>query len=75
MNKYLPDNIDEFFVSHLESYSEEPEEDVWNEIDKRLSAEQNNKRSGYRCYCYWYSCNIIGLLMYSVFNKRQFHAS
>jgi hypothetical protein len=44
MNKYLPDNIDDFFVSRLKSYSEEPEEGVWNEIDKRLSAHQGNKR-------------------------------
>ena len=48
MNKYLPDNIDDFFSRHLENYSEEPEADVWDEIDKRLSAGKNDKRSGSR---------------------------
>ena len=44
MNRYLPDNIDEFFSGQLKNYSEEPGESVWNEIDKRLSADQGNKR-------------------------------
>ncbi len=44
MNKYLPDNIDDFFSDHLKDYSEEPEENIWSEIDKRLSDNRNTKR-------------------------------
>jgi hypothetical protein len=42
MNKYLPDNIDDFFSSRLKDYSEKPEENIWNEIDKNLP---NNEKS------------------------------
>jgi hypothetical protein len=44
MNKYLPDNIDDFFSGQLKNYSEEPGENVWNEIDRRLPGNKNNKR-------------------------------
>ena len=44
MNKYLPDNIDDFFSGQLKNYSEEPEENVWSEIDKRLSENKTTRR-------------------------------
>src|SRR6478609_7379325 len=43
MDKYLPDNIDDFFASNLGKLSEEPDDNVWDEIDKRLSRDKNNK--------------------------------
>lgn len=42
MNKYLPDNIDDFFSSRLKNYSEEPDQNIWNEIDKKLSVSKKN---------------------------------
>ncbi len=44
MNRYLPNNIDDFFSGNLKNYSEEPGEDVWSEIDKRLSDNKTTRR-------------------------------
>jgi len=44
MNKYLPDNIDDFFSGQLKNYSEAPGENAWSEIDKRLPANKTTRR-------------------------------
>ena len=44
MDKYLPDNIDDFFEDNLKNYAEEPGKQTWVEIDRRLSAIEKNKK-------------------------------
>ena len=44
MNRYLPDNIDDFFFGQLKNYSEEPEENIWSEIEKKLSDNKITRR-------------------------------
>jgi hypothetical protein len=48
MNKYLSDNIDDFFSSRLKNYSEEPDQNIWNEIDKNLSVSKKNGSAIFR---------------------------
>src|SRR6478609_6556133 len=44
MNRYLPDNIDDFFSGHLKNYAEEPGENIWSEIDKKLPDNKTTRR-------------------------------
>src|SRR6478609_9400849 len=44
MNRYLPDNIDDFFSGHLKNYAEEPGENIWSEIDKKLPDNKTIRR-------------------------------
>jgi hypothetical protein len=44
MDKHLPDNIDNFFTDNLKNYAEEPGNQSWTEIDKRLSEIKKNKK-------------------------------
>ncbi|MEP6683091.1 MAG: hypothetical protein ABJA35_07520 [Parafilimonas sp.] len=44
MDRHLPNDIDNFFLEHFKNYAEEPEEDVWSGIEKRLTQAEVKKR-------------------------------
>jgi hypothetical protein len=44
MNKDLPNNIDNFFTSHLKDYVEDPGDNIWMAIDEKLSEKEKKNK-------------------------------
>ncbi|MBV9963088.1 MAG: outer membrane beta-barrel protein [Parafilimonas sp.] len=74
MDKNLPDNIDKFFLDNLQDFGEEPINDIWTEIDKRLPEQQQKEKSfAWKMLGLSTAAVLIGLLLPFILNDVFLH--
>src|SRR5690348_11894428 len=74
MNRNLPNDIDKFFSDRLGNYSEEPANEIWSEIDKKLTEKERNKAAWSWCAIISASAIIvIGFLLPYFLGELSFH--